>query len=374
MEAGLDRTTVSIWLTDASGQVTFVNRNWIEFTGDPAETDFGDQWQRRAYPEDLNAFIVDLQQAVADRRPISLHGRFRRRDGEFRWLHVAGLPRFLPDGTFSGHAGAAIDVTDLGEQRDTFAFTAQELQLLMRVAEEVSAIDTALKGSETRLREISAHAERVREEERRALARMLHDDVGQLFVSLRMEIAAAINVYRAAPASPPPELVDRLQAAAGLLDLGTTSLKQLSAALRPPILDHLGLVDAIRWEAATFAKRTGIRCRVAAQRGLEVGDGVAATLYKILLEALTNVARHADAGAVSICIRANATTAFLHVRDNGRGITRQQIASLKTMGLLGMRERARAAWGELRIGRHRKGGTRLVAAVPLESPAKGRDA
>ena len=231
-------------------------------------------------------------------------------------------------------------------------------------------LERRLRRSETQLRDLAAHAEHTREEERRQLARTLHDELGQLFSSLRLELGAAIAAFRQTPGSELRDVVDRLQAAVGLTDIGVVSLRQLTTSLRPPILDHLGLLPAIRWEASIFSKRTGIRTHVRS-RPASIGfdEAQVTALYRILLAALDNVARHAGAGTVWIHLARQDGVTTMEVRDNGRGITDAQISGAKTMGLLGMRERALALGGAVRIGRGPRGGTRLVVTLP---PAERR--
>ena len=231
-----------------------------------------------------------------------------------------------------------------------------------------------LRTSRHRLRDLSAHLETAREEERRVLARTLHDEVGQLLTGIRLEIASAVDRFRttATPAEFP--IVDRLQAAVGLVDLSIATVQRLTSALRPPVLDHLGLVSAIRWEAAVFRRRTGIRVRVDAGP-VQVDDPTVATiLYRILLEALTNVARHAQAGTVWIVVRQRPGRVSMEVRDNGKGIADEALENPAAMGLLGMRERALAAGGEVRIVRRKSGGTAVLVNLPLPAAAEDRDA
>ena len=226
-------------------------------------------------------------------------------------------------------------------------------------------MELRLRESRRRLRELSAHSERAREEERRALARSLHDELGQLFSSIRLELGAAIAEFRECAAPEMRPVVDRLQAAAGLTDIGVVSLRQLTTALRPPILDHLGLVPAIRWEASIFSKRTGLRCHVRARPvAIVLEDAAVTALYRILLAALDNIARHAAAGTVWIHLTRQRGVTLMEVRDNGSGITDEQINNPRTMGLLGMRERALALGGEVRITRGRRNGTRLLVILP----------
>jgi signal transduction histidine kinase len=227
-----------------------------------------------------------------------------------------------------------------------------------------------LRLSRHRLRDLSAHLEAAREDERRELARTLHDEVGQLLTGIRLEVASAVDGFRALGTAAEFPIVDRLQAAVGLVDLSIATVQRVTSALRPPVLEHLGLISAIRWEAAVFRRRTGLRCRVTSTK-VEVEDRTAATiLYRILLEALTNVARHAHAGTVWIAVKQRPGRITMEVRDNGKGISDEALKNPATMGLLGMRERALAAGGEVRIGRRRAGGTTVQVSLPLVEGVK----
>jgi hypothetical protein len=224
--------------------------------------------------------------------------------------------------------------------------------------------------SSRRLRELSAFAEEAREEERRQLARTLHDELGQLFSSIRLELGAAIAQFREAQTPVLRPVVDRLQAAAGLTDIGVASLRRLTTALRPPVLDHLGLVAAVRWEASLFSKRTGIRSHVRSRpASIDLDDARVTALYRILLAALDNIARHAAAGTTWISLTRSRGQVVMDVRDNGRGITGDQIDNPRTMGLLAMRERALALGGEVRITGARGRGTRVQVVLPDSAPA-----
>jgi signal transduction histidine kinase len=226
-------------------------------------------------------------------------------------------------------------------------------------------MEVRLRESSRRLRRLSAHAEQVREKERRLLARTLHDELGQLLSSIRLELGAAIATFREVADGPMHPIVDRLQAAAGLTDIGLASLRSLTTSLRPPILDHLGLVPAIRWEAGVFSKRTGIRCHVRARPAtITLGEAQVTALYRIVLEALENIARHAGAGTAWVYLTRQRGLTLMEVRDNGRGISDEQINNPRTMGLLGMRERALALGGEVRITAAHRRGTRLLVILP----------
>jgi PAS domain S-box-containing protein len=222
-----------------------------------------------------------------------------------------------------------------------------------------------LRTSRHRLRDLSAHLETAREEERRQLARALHDEVGQLLTGIRLEVAGAVERFRQTGTPSDFPIVDRLQAAVGLVDLSIATVQRITSSLRSPVLEHLGLVSAIRWEAALFERRTGIRCRVSS-RPARIESRCTTILYRILLEALTNVARHANAGTVWIDVRQSADRLVMEVRDNGRGISDEALENPETMGLLGMRERALSAGGHVRISRRASGGTSVTVTLPIE--------
>jgi PAS domain S-box-containing protein len=220
--------------------------------------------------------------------------------------------------------------------------------------------------SKTRLRELAAHAEKVRETERRQLGRMLHDDIGQALTTIRLEFVTVAARFRQTAIPEQIDLVDRLQNAAGLIDTSLATLRRISTSLRPPVLDHLGLISAMEWEAAEFARRWNIRCRVTTlPRDLELDRERSTAVYRILLEALNNVGRHSQAGAVRIALLRRPGALLLKIEDNGRGISPEQAANPRTMGLLGMRERALPFGGDVRVGSAPRGGTRVLAIFPL---------
>ena len=149
-----------------------------------------------------------------------------------------------------------------------------------------------------------------REEERARVARELHDELGQVLTSLKLEFMWLVDQLRKSEPKPGIQLVNKLQSLIGLIEVSIQSVRQISGDLRPAVLDHLGLKEAVQWEATKFQARTGIRCRVA--WGLK--DGLTdrtrqLALFRILQEALTNVVRHAHAGAVRISMRVRGRSA-----------------------------------------------------------------
>lgn len=226
-------------------------------------------------------------------------------------------------------------------------------------------LERRLRESSRRLRELSTRLEHAREQERGDLARMLHDEMGQLMSSIRLELVGAISLFRESADDTMRPVVDRLQAAAGLTDVAMQTLRTLTSQLRPPILDQLGLVAALRWQATVFSKRTGIRCEVRSRPADLAFDAAQTTaLYRIALEALENIYRHSGAGTAWVHFTHRAGVTMMEVRDNGRGISQEQIENPRTMGLLGMRERALAIGGDVRVSSASRRGTRVLVILP----------
>jgi len=212
---------------------------------------------------------------------------------------------------------------------------------------------------------LAMRLEVAREEERARVARELHDELGQVLTSLKLEFMWLVDELRNNEPKPGIQLVNKLQSLIGLIEVSIQSVRQISSDLRPAVLDHFGLKEAIQWEATKFEARTGIRCHLSLALKNEPGDRTRQlAMFRILQEALTNVARHAHAGAVRIGLRERGRTVTLTIKDNGRGITRAELASVESIGLLGMTERARLLGGRLSIAGVPGRGTTVTVNVP----------
>jgi signal transduction histidine kinase len=234
-----------------------------------------------------------------------------------------------------------------------------------------------LRESEQQMRQLAARVEHAREEERARIARELHDELGQTLTALKLELGRAAAELRQERATLVE--VDRVQALIGHVEIALATVKRISTGLRPPTLDHLGLAAAIRWEAMAFGARTGLRCRVRANRQTcALTPEQQTVLFRIVQETLTNIARHARASAVQIALNERRGRFELRIQDNGRGITAAEIADPRSIGLLGMRERVALIGGTFGIaGRHGKGTTvavRIRPARPKRAAARRQPA
>lgn len=238
--------------------------------------------------------------------------------------------------------------------------------MLRDVTERVRAED-ALKASRQELRELSANLQNVREDEKTRIARELHDDLGQQLTALKMDLSSVEQSLAEVPSAPPLVLA-QLTGMRRLIDSTVGSVRRIAADLRPVMLDDLGLLPAIDWLLNDFTTRYGIEI----ERRIEPGDlsfskNGATTIFRIVQEALTNVARHAEATRVSIALVAEDDQCVLRIADNGRGVRDPQATEghgEKSFGLLGIRERVHILGGSVSIDTALKRGFTLTVRVP----------
>lgn len=229
-------------------------------------------------------------------------------------------------------------------------------------------VEDTLKRQQAEMRELSALMLEAREEEKTAIARELHDELGQLLTALKMDVAW---LRERAPAG---EVADRAAQMDAALDQTVASVRRIAADLRPLMLDDLGLADAAGWLVEDFARRSGVACQLAksAEGDLEgVERGVATAVYRALQESLTNIARHAGAKHAWVLLAAEDDVVRLEVEDDGRGISPEALANPRSLGLKGMRERVLYLGGAVDVARAARGGTRVRVRVPLRRPPGG---
>lgn len=217
-----------------------------------------------------------------------------------------------------------------------------------------------------RLRASMAQIEAEREDERTSLAREVHDGLGQALTGLKMDLLWLEKRLPGELAQAP----GRMKSIVRLVDATILSVQRISSALRPQVLDEVGLSGTIRWQASEFQVRTGIRCKAdlpAEEPDMERARSTAA--FRILQEALSNVARHSGATRVDIGLRVDADHLILKIADNGRGIPEAQLRNPESLGLLGMRERSFLLGGNVAIEAKGGKGTTVTLSIPLRDRA-----
>jgi signal transduction histidine kinase len=219
-----------------------------------------------------------------------------------------------------------------------------------------------LRTSREQLRELSLHLESTREEERTNVAREIHDELGQTLTGLKIDLSWLTKRL----AGEQGLLPEKMKTMNELVDRAIQRVKKISGELRPGALDDLGIAAALEWQASEFEKIAEIKCEFSSDPEDIVLDSARSTaIFRIFQEALTNVARHAKATKVKATLREKTSKIVLRIRDNGKGIEKNQIDSPKAFGIMGMRERARALGGKVEITGSPGRGTTVAVSIPL---------
>jgi signal transduction histidine kinase len=229
----------------------------------------------------------------------------------------------------------------------------------------LALMNEKLRDSERQLRALSSKVLSAREEEGTRIARELHDELGSALTGLKWELEALNHEFSTWRDEPEQSALQRkTQAMVNLADVMIRSVRRIASELRPSILDDLGLVDAIEWLAGQFQSRTGIKCRCA-RAGGHVGltPEQATAVFRIFQETLTNILRHARATEIDVSIEQGADKFTLTVKDNGKGFKETDEPG-QSLGLLGMRERARLIGGKIEISSAEGGGTTVLLDIP----------
>jgi len=233
---------------------------------------------------------------------------------------------------------------------------------LGRDVTERKRAEEELEASRQELRELAEHIQSVREEERTGIARELHDDIGQALTAIKIDLSWLRKELPKDEAA----LLERTRAVLRVADSAIKTVRRISSELRPGVLDDLGLIAAIQWQAGQFQERTGVKCEVSVEHEVIVLEQDRSTaVFRIFQEALTNVARHAAATRVRVNLGEADGRLVLEIADDGKGITAKQLSGHKAFGLMGMRERAAFLGGELQISGGPDKGTRVTVSIPL---------
>lgn len=256
----------------------------------------------------------------------------------------------------------------VGDTRDPF--TALDASFLKALGQQVGAalehadLDRRLRRRTDELERLSGRMVAQHEEERRRLSLELHDETAQVFSAVKLQLGIA----REEVPAPQAERLDRV---IDLVDEGMASIRSVTEALRPPLLDDLGLLPAVRALVTDFESRTGIPASFSGPKRLpSLAETAEVAVFRAVQEGLSNVARHAEAEQVAVTVTLQADRLHIHIVDDGRGFTPQDRVTEERMGLAGMRERFASLGGGVAITRLADGGTRLALELPLNgSPA-----
>ena len=341
----LENIKLAAVMFDPDGTLTFCNDFLLELTGWRIEEVIGRDWFDTFIPieqRDVIRFTFD-EMLKKGASPAHIEYEIQTRSKERKIISWSNTVSRDPRGQITSTIGIGEDVT---ERRH---------------------FEEKLLSSYEDLRALSAHLQSVREEERVRIAREIHDVLGQALTGLKMDVWWLIKrTSDSGKALERAALLNRFEAMSKLINDTIQSVRKLATELRPGILDDLGLVAAIEWQAKEFQARTGIMCHLSLpETDIPLGSEQSTAVFRIFQEILTNVARHASARNVEITMNRRKGDLVLEVEDDGRGIDENRISGAGSLGLLGMHERAMLFGGEVRIRRASVRGTIVTVRIPL---------
>lgn len=332
-EAELVEPFCRIWVSDNIESLSgFPPRRFIEDSK---------YWASRLHPDDRDR-VFDAFATLVDRGSLSCEYRWQCADGTYRWFLDQAVRQHNANGPAPVILGTWQDMTEGREAHDQLQQSLKQLRMLSR------------------------HLEVVKEEEQTRLAREIHDEMGVLMTGLKLDLAQMRDLLGGADLrTTAASLQSKIASMDETLDQTITVVQRIAADLRPSVLDDLGLVAAIEWQAKAFRSRTGICCDVIIETDDPLIDSERATaLFRICQEALTNVARHAHATCVTIRLGETLDQVLLEIEDDGEGVPTEKLTDRMSIGLLGMRERAELLEGEVHITGRPGNGTIITVRMP----------
>lgn len=300
-----------------------------------------DALEKILHPDYRDRILKNLKNFIAKGETLSQYEKIVRPDGEIRYLQTNAIKRKGENGEVNKIIGATLDITELREMEQELLYSQKQLRALTE-----------------RLRS-------TREDERKFLAREIHDEFGQLLTALKMDVDLMIDDLE--NNNPKTELmIFNLRSIESLIKKAITSVQDIATMLRPDVLDHLDLVSALEWQLKEFENRFKIKTSLKKEViEYKFDDKIRLALFRIFQEGLTNVARHSNATEVKVDLFINNSIFEMKIIDNGIGISQDNLDSLNSIGLIGMRERIILLDGKIDIKNYETGGVELHLKMPM---------
>jgi PAS domain S-box-containing protein len=327
----LKYTPSVIYMKDTDYRYLLVNSRFEELFGVRSEKIRGRTDADVLPAEVAGQFRKHEAHVLAEGASLHVEEQIEQEDGRHTYLSVK-FPIFAESGAVLGVCGIASDITPV-------------------------------KKAQEQLRRLSGSIMANQEKERAAIARELHDELGQILTALRMDAVWLKARFKKGDAKG----AERAEAMRALIDTTIEEVRGLAIRLRPGVLDDLGLVDALEWYTTEFERRVGIPCLFSSDSVPSVDEILATAAYRIAQEALTNVARHADASSAQVSLRLEDGRLCLTISDDGCGFSPASISENEELGLAGMRERASLVGGTLTVDSQPQRGTRVCLQVNLSA-------
>jgi PAS domain S-box-containing protein len=377
-DTALSSTTDFNYVFDLGGRFTYVNLALAKLLERTAESMIGLNFFELGYPRHLAAVLQQqIQKVVTTKYFVRDETPFTSPSGKLGYYEYIFAPVIAEDGSVEAVAGSTRDITErkLAEQALKNAHDALEAKVVERTTELLQAnellkfengermqAEEALRKSELVLRELAAHLESIREDERKRIAREIHDELGQRLLVLKIDI----SMLHARTCSRQPKLHEWSRQVLDNIDTTMLNVRSIINNLRPAVLD-LGLQAAIEWQVKEFERHTGIACDMVSDgKDTPLTENAATALFRTLQESLTNISRHARATQVLVELHEEEGRLFLKISDNGIGSFPENRRKKSSFGLIGIRERISALGGELVIASKPDQGVTVTVSVPTE--------
>jgi PAS domain S-box-containing protein len=322
---------------DEDWTMEYISEGVLELTGYPSGEFTENEvisYNSIIAPEDRSRVRETISDAIHNMNPYTVEYRINSADNKTKWIWERGRGLFT-DGKVIGLEGFLADISDK-----------------KKVEEE-------LQSSLEQQHELTQYIEKVREADRVAISRELHDDLGQALTAVKIDLGTIRQITHE------KEVDLRIKKVSDLVTDSIKTVQSLTSRLRPQIIDDLGLVSAIDWYTTEYSERSHIEISLDMDEDLDVEPDTAMVIFRIMQEALTNVARHSKANTVEIKLIREGNDLSFRMSDNGIGITDSQLASRKSFGIISMKERAASLGGTFKISGEIDGGTVIELIFPL---------
>ncbi len=342
----LERTGIGLWVNEI-----FVGRRYWDYQTrklffiKPSEKPTFDLFLRRLHPDDREISRMAVERAIRNQTLYRIDHRAIDPDTyEIRWIRSSGQATYSDDGTPVQFDGISYDITER-----------------KRVEQKILESETRLRDSNSRLKYLTNRMEEIREEERAAIARELHDELGQVLTGFRMDLSWLLKQLP----SERHDLIHKVQFMKSYIDPSIELIRRISTELRSGILDDLGLVATIEWQLQVFRNRTGVDCEFDSHiNESELDPKLKTVFFRIIQESITNIVKYAEATSVRISLVQHDSNLNLIIQDNGKGIRQHDLKKKSSTGIRGMKERLFVYNGKLSIKGEPGKGTVLQVMIP----------
>jgi len=339
-----DASPIMVWMSGTDKLCYYFNKGWLDFTGRTLEQESGNGWAENVHPEDFDRCLQIYVSNFDDHRPFEMEYRMRHHTGQYRWILDRGVPRYAPDGTFEGYVGGCLDIHDQKEAADK-----------IRIAEDMTRLMKA------------------QDEERRRIARELHDSAGQTLAVLGMSLAQL--VHRAESIA--PQLAREGKEIEAMVQQLHREIRTTSYLLHPPLLDECGLSSALKSYIEGLAERSHVAITLdVAENVGRLPNDMELAIFRLVQECLTNIYRHSGSETALIRVSCEGESVRTEVQDHGKGIPPERLAEIQShgsgVGIMGIRERIRQFHGEMKIESN-PSGTSVIVSIPMPKEARSAD-